>query len=267
VLFQEIDIRRSPKFAILGSVTIQDLHYQMLSELKASLPDESGSRTVEQYVLETKLLKADDLSQAMFEQSLKALRGWWFKYKLNRGGEIVEWKAGPPDGRRAARVEPPGGTGFLMTSVMDEDGWKEMAKLSFLVPDDATSGNQPWVRQMSHDFGPLGSWYGETSFQRQGTADGLLRVNYQHNMTYKPPAKDQPAGDLPFTITAAEFRPEVAGGSFYFDAQAGRVQRVQERFLVKGAIRTELLGQALTVEVEEDQTIAVRILDENPWQE
>lgn len=239
----------------------------MLSELRVGPPDAAGSRAIEQYVLDTKLLKADDLSQAMFEQSLAALRGWWFKYTISKGGEIVAWKGGPPDGRRAARIEPPGGVGFLMTSVMDEDGWKEMAKLSFQAPDDATSGNQPWVRQMSHDFGALGSWYGETRFQRQGSADGLLRVDYTHDMLYTPPAKGKAVGELPFTITAADFTAEVAGGSFYFDLQAKRVERVQERFLMKGQIETEVLGQAVAVEVEEDQLITLRILGENPWKE
>jgi hypothetical protein len=264
ILYQEIDIRRAPKFSILGSVTVQDLEYQMLSELKATPPDAAGSRTVEQYVLETKLLKADELSRPMFAQSLAALRGWHFTYKLIKGGEIAEWKSTPPDGRRTVKVEPPGGAGFLMTSVMDEDGWKEMAKLSFQMPD-TTSGSEPWVRQMSHDFGALGSWYGETRFVRKGTSEGLLQVDYTHDMKYTPPEKGKAVADSPLVITAADFKAEVAGGSYFYNAQANRVERLQERFLVRGAIQTELLGQTVEVEVEEDQMITVRIADTNPW--
>lgn len=265
VLYQEIDIRRAPKFSILGSVTIQDLQYQLLSELKATPPDADGSRSVEQYVVETKLLKADELSRPMFEQSLAALRGWHFTYKLIKGGEIAAWKSTPPDGRRTVRVEPPGGAGFLMTSVMDEDGWKEMAKLSFQMPD-TTSDGKPWVRQMSHDFGALGNWYGETRFVPKGMSEGLVQIDYTHEMTYAPPDKDKAVGGLPFVIRAAEFKPEVAGGSYFFNAQANRVERLQERFLVRGAIQTEVLGQGVTVEVEEDQMITVRIMDQNPWE-
>jgi hypothetical protein len=138
-----------------------------------------------------------------------------------------------------------------------------MAGLSFFVPDDQTSGSEPWVRQMSHDFGPLGSWYGETKFQRQGTENGVLSVEYAHKMTYTPPAKDR--RDLPFVITAAEFTPEVAGGTFQYDVLASRVQKVEERFVVKGTIAAEIAGQAIPVEVEEDQTITVRVFELNPW--
>src|SRR5262249_31101716 len=45
-VFQEIDVQRIPKFAILGAVTAQDLQYKLLSELTIAEPDEAGVRTV-----------------------------------------------------------------------------------------------------------------------------------------------------------------------------------------------------------------------------
>ena len=41
---------------------------------------------------------------------------------------------------------------------------------------------------------------------------------------------------------------------------------MQERFLVKGNLTADLLGQAATVEMEEDQLITVRMLEQNPWE-
>ena len=79
---------------------------------------------------------------------------------------------------QAARVERGAEAGFMVTSVMDEDGWKEMAQLSFFVPEEQTSGSQTWVRKMTHDFGPLGSWAGETHYtpkEGQGSAANRLR--------------------------------------------------------------------------------------------
>jgi hypothetical protein len=269
MLYQELDIQRAPKFSILGAVTAQDLHYQLLSELRVHPADEKGVRKIEQYVRDTKLLKADDLSREMFEQSLADLVGWQFTFQVNRRGDIVEWKSGPPAGRKAARVERGAELGFMVTSVMDEDGWKEMAQLSFFTPEEQTSGSQTWVRKMTHDFGALGSWEGETHYtpkERSDPGGGLrsdpLQIDYVHRMTYKPPARG--IGGLPFTITEAAFKPEVAGGTFHYDTQAGRVQQVQERFLVKGTLATELLGQAAAVEMEEDQLITVRMLERNP---
>jgi hypothetical protein len=262
--YQEIDIQRAPKFSILGTVTAQDLHYQILSELHVGIPNDDGSRKIEQYVHETRLLKADELSRSMFEQSLRDLRGWQFTYRMSRRGQIIDWRSGPPDGRKAARVAVKGVEGFMVTSVMDEDGWKEMAQLSFFVPEEHASGSPSWTRQMTHDFGPLGSWYGETRYAPQAIKEGLLQVDYAHDMTYAPPAKG--GGDLPFTVAGATFKPEVAGGTFRFDTQARRVQSVQERFLVKGALTAEILGQTVPLEVEEDQIITLRVLESNPWE-
>jgi hypothetical protein len=262
-LYQEIDVQRAPKFSLLGSMTAQDLHYQMLSDLRVSAADDKGLRKIDQYVRDTKLLKADELSRGMFEQSLKDLVGWQFTFQVNRRGDILEWKGGPPAGRKAARVERGAELGFMVTSVMDEDGWKEMAQLSFFVPEEQTAGSQTWVRKMTHDFGPLGSWEGETHYTPK-EASNPLQIDYVHRMTYKPPAKG--IGGLPFTITEANFKPEIAAGTFHYDKQAGRVIQVQERFLVKGALSTELLGTAAAVEMEEDQLITVRMLEKNPWE-
>src|SRR5437016_3176927 len=57
-LFQELDIQRAPKFAILGVVTGQELRYQLLSELRVGKADEKGFRPVEQTVKETRLTAA-----------------------------------------------------------------------------------------------------------------------------------------------------------------------------------------------------------------
>jgi hypothetical protein len=262
-LFQEVDVQRAPTFAILGTETTQNLHYQMLSELRVGPPDERGIRKVSQSVKNARLVNADELSRGMFEESLRKLVGWQFSYRLNAGGEVLELTSGPEDGRRAAAVEPKGGTGFLLTSVMDEAGWKELAQLSFFVPDPQASGNQPMVRQMTHDFGPLGSWSGMTKFQRQGTQKGVQRFDYVHEMMYKPPEKG--AGDLPFAVGEAKFVPDVAGGSIYFDTKTKRVQGAQDRFQVRGEISADVLGQAATIQVQEQQAITVRLFDQDPW--
>ncbi|MEX2175553.1 MAG: hypothetical protein WD872_14415 [Pirellulaceae bacterium] len=263
-LFQEVDIQRAPRFAILGTAIAQDLHYKLLSELTIGAADEAGSFAVDQVVRQTQLLKADELSRSMFEQSLAELKGWQFHYKLNARREIALWKSSPPTGKRAAPVKPLGAEGFLVTSVMDEDGWKELAQLSFIVPD-LQSRNASWSRSLSHDFEPLGSWYGETRFTPQGVEHGVLRIDFVHEMVYTPPAKGKDKGALPFTIKEAKFRPEAAGGTIDYDTRAKRVQRAQEHFHVKGVLTAEVLGQEAGIEVEELQTIGVRLTEQNPW--
>ena len=261
-LFQELDIHRMPKLGMLGTVTVQDLRYQMLSELKAAEPDAEGTLSVEQVVLETRLVKSDELSRAMFESSLAALKGWQFSYKLNSRRMITEWKAAPPDGRKAAVVDLKGGKGFLVTSVMDDDGWKELAQHTFFAPAPG-SNSQGWRRPMQHNFGPLGSWYGETVFTPQKKREGIQQFGFVHKMEYRPAEKD--LGELPFKIERAMLKPEAAGGTIEYDTQLKRVRSAQEGFLVRGGLAVSMLGQSVEVEVEEQQVISLRIHDQNPW--
>jgi hypothetical protein len=254
-------VQRAPKMAILGVVNAQELHYQMLSELKVGDPDPEGVRTVGQSVLDTRLLKADALSQANYDASLKKLKGWQFSYMLSKDGEVLKMIAGPADAPMAAKIEPMGGKGFLVTSVMDEAGWKELAQMSFYVPDEQASGNKRQLRQMTHDLGPLGSFVGETSFLPKGKQQGLLRIDYAHKLAYRGPAKDAPAGDLPFAIKGADLRPEIAGGSIWYDQKAKRVRQAEDHFRVKGEIATDLAG----IQIEEEQAMTVKLTDVNPW--
>lgn len=258
-----------PKLGMLGTMTVQDLQYQILSQIKTSAPNAEGVFTCDQEVLETRLLKADDLSRGMFQESLAGLKGWQFSYQLNNRRVITDWKSGPPDGRKVAEVKPPGAAGFLATSVMDEDGWKELAQLTFFVPRPE-QGSKSWKQPMMHNFGPLGSWYGETTFTPQATRKGIEQIGFVHKMEYRPPEKNvgekDAGGGLPFTIEKAMLKPEKAGGTIEFDTQANRVLSVQEAFLVRGALSVSLLGQAADVEVEEQQVIGLRLHERNPWQ-
>jgi hypothetical protein len=262
VLFQELDIQRMPKFGMLGTMNVQDLRYQILSQIKVAPPDAEGNIACDQVVLATHLAKADDLSRTMFQDSLAALQGWQFSYQLNGRRVVTQWKSGPPDGKKVAEVKPPGGTGFLATSVIDEDGWKELAQLTFFVPRPER-GSTSWKQPMMHNFGPLGSWYGETTFTQQATREGVEQIGFVHTMEYRPPEKD--AGGLPFTIEKATLKPEKAGGTIEFDTQANRVLSAQEAFLVRGALSVSLLGQAADVEVEEQQVIGLKLSERNPW--
>jgi len=264
-LFQELDIQRQPKLSMLGAVQAQDIQYRILSELMVGQPDEKGFREVQQVVKDTQLVKADALSQAMFAESLKRLIGWQFSYTLNSRNVVIEIR-GPGDGKKIAPVKPPGAQGFLVTSVMDEDGWKELAELSFFTPDPKGMRNQSWKRQMTHNFEPLGSWFGETTFVPRGQERGLMRIDYAHKLTYKPPARGAPAaGGLPFKINNADLKAGTAGGIIYFDTEQERVHSAQEQFHVRGSITADALGQALTIPIEEKQAITVRIVDQNPW--
>ena len=258
-LYQEIDVQRASKMPILETISLSQ--YQFLSQLDISLPDAEGIRTVGQTVLDTRLLKADDLSQAQLADSLKKLKGWQFSYTLSKDGEVLKMMAGPADAPVAGKVAPKGTEGFIVTSVMDEAGWKELAQISFYVPDEQASGNKRHLRQMTHDFGPLGSFTGETSFVRKGMQQGLLRIDYAHKLEYRAPAKGAAIAGSPISVSGADLRPDIAGGSIWYDQKTKRVRQAEDHFHVKGEIATNIAPLG----IEEQQAMTVKLTDVNPW--
>ena len=66
---------------------------------------------------------------------------------------------------------------------------------------------------------------------------------------------------MPFQIAKAAFQAQEAGGAIYFDADQGKVTAAEERFRVRGVLNIVLLGQNTPVELEEEQTFRIRMLD------
>lgn len=259
-IFQEIDIERRPKLNILGNELAQHLHYKIVSELRVQPPANNGDRQVTQSVVDTRLLLADELSRADFEKSLQGLKGWQCVYRVRPDGEVRDLAPSAEFAAKARTVEPKGAKGVLVTSIMDADGWREMAEWTFLVPPDMGRGKESWTRRMSHDYGELGSWYGDTRFQRGPTKGSLQQIHFQHQMIYSPPAK--PPGGLPFTIREIRFHSDLARGSLEFDLKSQRVRTAQEQFQVRGELTTELLGELASIQVEEQQQVKVTLYEQ-----
>ena len=246
-----------------GLPLTQELHYRLLSELRVGRRQKNGTREVRQTVYDTKLTTSDDLSKAAFAESLNGLQGKQFTFKLDGNQEVFGFEG--KDDRKALPIDKLGGRGFMVTSVMDQDGWKELATLTFFVPNEQFANGQPWKRRMMHDWGPLGSWYGETTYKRNTQQQAVHRIDYVHDMKYTPPAKER--RDLPFQISKADFKPQTATGVIFFDTKHHRVASAHERFHVKGLISTTILGQATQVQIEEQQQITIHLHNQNPWRQ
>jgi len=262
-LFQEVDVQRQSRLVVHGLPIAQELSYRVLSLLRVGEPDTDGIRVIEQTVLETKLEDGDEMSHARYRGALQALKGQQFTFRLNSAREVVEFK-GHKDSPGSVAISGSGGLGLTVTSVMDEDGWKEIAGLSFFLPKEGVEQGDAWKKEMTHDWGSLGSWRGETAYKLKGQSQELQLIDYVHNMTYTPPAPG--GGGLPFQVAGGAFQTEQAGGEIRFDAGRQRVDSVQERFHVRGDLSTSVLGQASRIEIEEQQSIAIRMLDQYPWE-
>jgi hypothetical protein len=262
MLYQELDVIRKPQFAILGEVKEQDLHYQIVSELRiAPREGRGGSLAVEQTIYDTRLVMADDLSKASFTDSLAAMKGKRIRFNVSERGDVSDLVADTKERPKSVAVDLTGGRGFLVTSVMDVDGWKEIAEWSFFVP--AQDGKREWTRRMMHDFAPLGSWYGDTRFRCGESQGGVMRIDFAHAMTFSPTAGG--IGGLPFGVAKVAFKSEVADGAIEYDSYNKRVRKVQERFVVRGTLGAELFGETAGIEISESQLLTVKLYDKYPW--
>ncbi|MBC8354272.1 MAG: DUF4339 domain-containing protein [Planctomycetes bacterium] len=256
-LYQGVEIRRNPTFSIQGLETKQSLHYRVLSNLKLEHDAESRTTKVIQFVDNTQLVSADDASRKSFAKALENLKRQQYTYRLNHRGEVIEFTGHKKNLATVSR-DLLSSSGFQLTSVIDEDGWKELAELTFVTPPDGQEATASWNRQMTHDWGALGRWSGITTFRPQLPTDQLMQVTFTRSMKYTGPDAGT-GGTLPFKISRASFEVQDASGSIIFDVDQRRVQRATEHFDVRGTVTAELAGAGVQIDLTEQQRIEITL--------
>ncbi len=237
----------------------QSLHYHVSSQLEVTDDSQPGYVNVTQIVLDTRLVEADATSSASIAKALEDLKRQQYTYRLNHLGEVIEF-TGHKKNLTALPVDISSGAGFQLTSVIDEDGWKEIAELTFVTPPKDLDQTEKWQRQMQHDWGALGSWSGLTTFHPQSATEQLRKITFTREMTYAPPTGV--GNGLPFKIGSAKFEIERAAGTIDFDTAKNRVLQATEDFQVKGNVTAEIAGTGITIELTETQRIKIDISDQ-----
>jgi hypothetical protein len=257
--YQQVEILRQPQFSLQGMFIKQQIRYRIASTFELYEPDEKGTQRAVQTISETQLLEADPLSKVAFEQSLLEMRGHSFTYELDKFSRVLSI-ANTKDNTKTIELKKPKSTGMLMSTVIDEDGWKELAQLTLFQPPDGRLSRQ-FSRKTTHDWGALGSWYGRTEFKGRTDRRTGQRFGYQHLLEYIPPNPEDAnkQGQLPFTITHANFRTYEAQGEIFYDSKNKRVTSVREVFHAKGSISADMLGAATNVDLEERQNFLIQI--------
>lgn len=252
---QEVSVSRRSALRVLGVGAPQAAEYVFTSRLtvEAVAPDES--LTVTQRVEGTRLVGCDAAARAELEDALRKARGATFTLGVGPGGDVTGLK-GPADAPRVAEgFDPAGGQTFRLWSLLDADGWKELAGLTFFQPGRPLAAGATWTRPLVHSWGPLGSWAGRTRYTAAGRRDGAERIDYAHELTYRPPA----GGGLPFRVARAEFAAPAAAGVIRYDAARGRVESAEETFRVRGTVTVAVGGVETAAAVEEVQVFRLRL--------
>src|SRR5262249_17002507 len=141
--------------------------------------------------------------------------------------------------------------------LMDLDGWKEMAQVTFFQPGKGLKAGERWSKPMTHNWGALGSWQGKIHYAHAANKKDLHTVNYTLELAYQAPKAG--GGIMGMPIQGARFAQPEAMGAIQFDAELGRVTAAEERFRVRGQLNLSVLGQNTVVEIEEEQQFSLRI--------
>lgn len=260
-LFQLVDIRRTPAFSMQGLETKQSLHYQVVSQLMLERSGVPPTTKITQIIEDTRLVAADDSSRESFGKALEGLKRQQYTYRLNHRGEVIEF-TGHKETREAIPLDLASATGFQLTSVIDEDGWKELAELTFVAPPEGQQAGETWKRQMTHDWGALGRWSGVTTFAVQPPRENISQIMFNREMKYT--AAGPGSSGLPFQIREANFELQRASGAIEFDVMARRVQRATEYFDVRGTLTAELAGVGIPIKLTEQQQIEIKLSEQRP---
>jgi hypothetical protein len=259
--FQHLVISRVSHYRILDLDMGQNVQYVFVSRFHVKKQNDDGSMVAEQKVEGVRLSNADPALQERLNELLQKTKGATFTMTLNPRREVTKFEGGQEAIKVFTGSNPLGGPGFLLWSFLDQDGWKELAELSFFQPPSSVRRGERWDRSLTHSWGLLGNWSGKIYFQSTGKQTGLDRFDYVLDLGYKPPSK---GGGLPFEIGKSQFQIETARGVIVYQSSRKRVAAAEERFHVRGLLTVSFLGAEAAVQMDEMQLFQLRLLDKNP---
>ncbi len=262
-VFQLVTVEKNSKFLVQGLAFETKNRFKLLSHLTMRVSPFDHSLTITQKVDTTRYETADDLSKAMFEKLLKDLTGKTITIRVGADGEVARIEGVPEP--QAATVNGLDVRGVMLNSLIDEDGWKELTKATLFAPPMMLAKDATWKEPLTHSWGPLGSWKGESIFRFDGERENLQSVPYKLILKYQPPAAAAPnQNTLPFKIFAPRFRTKTAEGLLTYDPAKHRLSKMAETFHVVGQMQMQIAGQKIPLQLEESQEFELELFDERP---
>ncbi len=258
---QEVVFSRKSDFRFVGSEFSQAARYAFRSTIVISKVHADGSYVAEQTIGKAIWLDGDADSKPTLIEALEKTKGSKFELAISRNHEVIGLKGLKDPIRVAAGKNAAMGQSLRLWSLLDADAWKELAGLTFFCAEKPLKAKMTWNKPVSHDWGPLGSWNGKTVYfaaGKQPKQTNLERIDYRHEIYYKPPALGADR-DLPFRIQKAAFQTILAGGAILYDPATNRTTAAEETFRVRGNIQVSLAGTDAVIEMEEAQGFRLTI--------
>ncbi len=260
VVRQAVVVSRRSTYTVAGVDLASSADYRLESSIVIAKVNADGSLAATQTIATAKLVDADRDSKAGLTAALEKAQGMKFGIAVAADGSVtaIEDLADPI---RVERKDDDPTRSFRLSALVDADGWKELAGLTFFQPGAPLKPKASWTRPAAHEWGPLGRWSGRTVYLSAGRPAGrgaLERIDYRHDLSHAPPKAGADAA-LPIRIAKADFRTVAAGGAILFDSATARTVSADELFHVRGSLAVALDGLIAPVAVEERQSFQLVI--------
>jgi hypothetical protein len=263
--YQVVDVSRVSSYQAEGIDFKQGARYILVSSFQVKKKTADGGLIVRQKVESVQLTSADAALQYQLKTLLQQMRGTTFTLTLDAHHKVTKFEGEVDALKVLGGKNLLGGDTLLLWSFLDQDGWKELAEITFFQPGRHRDKGEKWSQPLSHNWGPLGSWSGKVNYAVTGKDGDVARIDYLFDLAYKPPSKKSTG--LPIEIGKAAFQLQNSGGAILFDTGKGRVSAAEERFQVRGRVPVAALGVTTLIDMEEVQLFQVRIVDQNPLKE
>ncbi len=151
----------------------------------------------------------------------------------------------------------------MLRAVFPKSSLQQSAESVFVVlPAHVIQPGETWGRSMKVVLGPLGSLDVDSRYKYEGPGKEGAQIAQTATLAYVPPTGD--SSPFPFKITGGSLKADKATGIVVFNATAGRLVRSELKLHFKGSLTLEAGKRKDTLQVEEDRTVSIRILDKNP---
>jgi outer membrane lipoprotein-sorting protein len=143
-----------------------------------------------------------------------------------------------------------------------EEGIKGGLERSFgFLPDKPVVKGDKWKQEMRLPILSFGTMKSDSEYVYAGQQKGGDEFTFTNVWTYEKPREE----DTGFVkVLKGTLKGEDSKGSVLFDAEAGRLVRLQVRTHFKGEFTTKLVDLERTIELEQDSTVTIRFLKDRP---
>jgi hypothetical protein len=221
-------------------------------------------KTKDDMVLEMKIEKVKGKGSGGLEEMTKIIeqmKGAELTITLDKNNKVTKFAGYEDLIKKIAKEDKKAGTMF-QAIFSKETAKRHLEELFTFLPAKAVTKGDTWKRTETMPLGPVGTLKLANQFTYLGKTKDGAKIGLTGTATYTPPKGDQEGA--PFKITKGDLKAEKIKGTYLFDPTRGRLVKIEQNLRLKGKLTVEVMGQTIEMEMTQDATGTVRVLDKAP---